>query len=251
MFAEERQRNIIEMMEKSASLKVADLAEYFNVSESTIRRDLKELEEKKILKRTHGGAVSFQKRGFEPSFKEKKEEYSSEKEKIGELAADMVEDGYSVILDTGTTTLEIAKKIRNKNITVITNSLDIAEELSEMDNIELIMTGGTLRGNTRAMVGYLTETTLRNFRADIAFIGANGITLEDGATTPNHVEAMTKRAMISSAHKVYVVSDTSKFGKVSFAVITPILKVTGIIVAGEINEEVIAIEKKNEIEVIR
>lgn len=251
MFAEERQRKIAEMMEESSSLKVVELAEHFEVSESTIRRDLQELEGHQILKRTHGGAVSVTKRGFEPSFMDKKEEFSVEKERIGELAAEMVEDGYSVILDTGTTTLEIAKRIRNKKITVITNSLDIAEELSDVDNIELIMTGGTLRGNTRAMVGYLTETMLRNFRADIAFIGANGITLKDGATTPNHVEAMTKRSMISSSHKVYVVSDTSKFGNVSFAVITPILNITGIIIAGEMNEEVMAIEEKSVIEIIK
>lgn len=171
--------------------------------------------------------------------------------KVVELAAEMVKDGYSVILDTGTTTLEMAKRIRNKKITVIMNSLDIAEELSDVDNIEMIMTGGTLRGNTGAMVGYLTENMLKNFRADIAFIDANGITLKDGATTPNDVEAMTKRAIISSSHKVYVVSDASKSGKISFAVISPVLKVTGIITAGESNDEMKAIEEKNEIEIIR
>ncbi|MBO1264435.1 DeoR/GlpR transcriptional regulator [Proteiniclasticum sp. SCR006] len=251
MFAEERQRKIIEMMEESSSLKVAELAAHFDVSESTIRRDLQELEEHQILKRTHGGAVSIQKRGFEPTFKEKKEEFSHEKKRIGELAAELVEDGYSVILDTGTTTLEIAKRIRNKKITVITNSLDIAEELSEVENIELIMTGGTLRGNTRAMVGYLTENTLKNFRADIAFIGANGITGKDGATTPNHVEAMTKRAMIASANRVYLVADTSKFGNVSFAVITPVNQITGIITAGEMNEETALVEKNKEIEIVK
>lgn len=165
--------------------------------------------------------------------------------------AEMMEDGYSVILDTGTTTLEMAKRIRNKKITVIMNALDIAEGLSDVDNIELIMTGETLRGNTGAMVGYLTENMLKNFRADIAFIDANGITLKDGATTPNDVEAMTKRAIISSSHKVYVVSDASKSGKVSFAVISPVLKVTGIITAGESNDEMKAIEEKNEIEIIR
>ncbi|WP_312650577.1 hypothetical protein [Proteiniclasticum sp.] len=171
--------------------------------------------------------------------------------KVVERAAEMVEDGYSVILDTGTTTLEMAKRIRNKKITVIMNALDIAEGLSGVDNIELIMTGGALIGNTRAMVGYLTENMLKNFRADIAFIDANGITLKDGATTPNHVEAMTKRAIISSSHKVYVVSDASKSGKISFAVISPVLKVTGIITAGESNDEMKAIEEKNEIEIIR
>ena len=251
MFAEERQRKIIDMLKESSSLKVVELAAHFDVSESTIRRDLQELEEHQILKRTHGGAVSIHERGFEPTFKEKKEEFSHEKERIGELAADLVEDGYSVILDTGTTTLEIAKRIRNKKITVITNSLDIAEELSEVENIELIMTGGTLRGNTRAMVGYLTENTLKNFRADIAFIGANGVTRKDGATTPNHVEAMTKRAMIASSHRVYLVADTSKFGSVSFAVITPLNEVTGIITAGEMNDEAAALEQNEKIGIVK
>ena len=192
MFAEERQSKIVQMVEKGKSIKVIDLAVQFGVSESTIRRDLQEMEEAKLLKRTHGGAVGIQRKSFEPTFNEKKEEFLREKEAIGALAASLLEDGDSVILDTGTTTLEIAKRIKDLRLTVITNALDIAEELSDVANIQLILTGGILRGNTRAMVGSLAEGTLKHFKADVAFIGANGISIEEGLTTPNHVEAMTK-----------------------------------------------------------
>lgn len=236
MFAEERQSKIVQMVEKGKSIKVIDLAVQFGVSESTIRRDLQEMEEAKLLKRTHGGAVGIQRKSFEPTFNEKKEEFLREKEAIGALAASLLEDGDSVILDTGTTTLEIAKRIKDLRLTVITNALDIAEELSDVGNIQLILTGGILRGNTRAMVGSLAEGTLKHFKADVAFIGANGISIEEGLTTPNHVEAMTKRAMMASATRVYGVVDTSKFEQVSFAVIASLKELTAVITSGELNE---------------
>lgn len=251
MFAEERKRNIARMLMEKSSLKVTELAEIFEVSESTIRRDLQEMEGDSLLKRTHGGAVVLQRRGFEPSFKEKKEEYSGDKEKIGEIASKLIEDGDTIILDSGTTTLEIAKRIRDKKITVITNSMDIAEELHDIDNIELILTGGSVRGNTRAMVGHMAEDTLKNFKADMAFIGTNGISVEDGVTTPNHIEAMIKKQMINSANKVYVVCDATKFNQVSFAVIYPLRGISAVITAGEIDEETIAAFNDEGVEIIK
>lgn len=251
MFAEERQGKIVQLVENGRSVKVIDLAERFLVSESTIRRDLQELEEKNILKRTHGGAVGIQRKSFEQSFQEKKEAYFLEKERIGELAAALLEDGDSVILDTGTTTLEIARRIHQKKLTVITNGLDIAEELSGIEGIELILTGGVLRGNTRAMVGSLAESTLRNFKADMAFIGANGISLDDGVTTPNYVEAMTKRSMVSSATRVYAVLDASKFQQVSLAVIAPLKEITAVITAGEVEDDLIKAYELQGIEILR
>lgn len=251
MFAEERQSKIVQMVENGRSVKVLELAERFEVSESTIRRDLQELEEKNLLKRTHGGAVGVQRKSYEQSFQEKKEAHFIEKERIGELAASLLEDGDSVILDTGTTTLEIAKRIHHKKLTVITNGLDIAEELSGIEGIELILTGGVLRGNTRAMVGTLAENMLRGFKADMAFIGANGITLEEGITTPNFVEAMTKKSMVSSATRVYAVLDTSKFQQVSLAVIAPLKEITAVITAGDLEEELAALYESQGIEIRR
>jgi DeoR family fructose operon transcriptional repressor len=239
MFAEERQGKIEEILTNKESIKVSEIAEIFNVSESTIRRDLQEMEEKKLLTRTHGGAVGINRRNFEPSFSEKSVEHSDEKRIIGELAADLIEDGDTLILDSGTTTLEIAKCIRAKNLTVITNSIDIAAELSSRESVEIIVTGGTLRLNTRAMVGSIADGVLSNFKADKAFIGANGISVEDGVTTPNFMEAQTKRAMFNSANKVYVVCDRSKFNEVSFSLISPIRGVTSVITAGEVDRAVV------------
>jgi Transcriptional regulators of sugar metabolism len=239
MFAEERQQQIMDLIEKKSSLKVSELAQSFKVSESTIRRDLQEMEEKGMLTRTHGGALGISKTNFEPSFKEKETKNTDEKIGIGITAASMIEDGDTIILDSGTTTLEIAKHIKAKDITVITNSIDIAAELSSKEGMELIVTGGSLRSNTRAMVGHIPESILKNFRVDKAFIGANGISIQEGITTPNFMEAQTKKTMIAVANKVIVVSDSSKFNKVSFSIVCPIEKVTAIVTSSCIDESTV------------
>lgn len=239
MFAEERQEKIAEALKAKSSIKVNELSNIFNVSESTIRRDLQDMEEQGLLTRTHGGAVSIKKTNFEPTFKEKEDEKQDEKVLIGTIAASMVEDEDTIILDSGTTTLEIARHLKAKNITVITNSIDIASELSSRNDIELIVTGGTLRVTTRAMVGNITESILKNFRVDKAFIGSNGISVEEGITTPNFPEAQTKKAMMNVANKVMIVADSSKFNQVSFSVICPIRAVTAIITSSDLETDII------------
>lgn len=238
MFSEERQQKISEMLQGKSSLKVNELATIFEVSESTIRRDLTEMEDDGLLSRIHGGAVCFNRTSFEPSFKDKEDEKKFEKNLVGKKAASMIENGDTLILDSGTTTLEIAKNITASGIIVITNSIDIAAILSDKENIELIVTGGTLRVTTRAMVGNIAEKNLQNFRVDKAFIGANGISISDGITTPNLIEAQTKKAMMSVADKVIIVADSSKFNKVSFAVICPIKHVSSIITSSDLNKEI-------------
>ncbi|WP_252131086.1 DeoR/GlpR family DNA-binding transcription regulator [Clostridium caldaquaticum] len=239
MFAEVRQEKIVELLKQKSSIKVNELAEIFNVSESTIRRDLQDMEVKGLLMRTHGGAVEAKKTSFEPTFKEKEDKKHEEKTTIAKIAASMIEDEDIIILDSGTTTLEIAKSIEAKNITVVTNSIDIASVLSNRDDVELIVTGGILRKNTRAMVGHTGEVTLKNFRVDKAFIGANGISLEEGITTPNFTEAQIKKAMMNVANKVFIVADSSKFNQVSFSVICSIRAVTAIITNNDLDEAVI------------
>ncbi|OPJ62911.1 DeoR/GlpR family DNA-binding transcription regulator [Clostridium oryzae] len=239
MFSEERQQKISELLKEKSSLRVNALAEIFNVSESTIRRDLQEMEERGLLTRTHGGAVGIQGTNFEPSFREKEAEGREEKINIGRIAASMIKDGDTIILDSGTTTLEIAKHIQAERITVITNSIDIAAVLSNNENIELVVTGGSMRATTRAMVGHITEYVLKNFRVDIAFIGANGISIEEGITTPNFAEAQTKKAMMNVANKVIIVADGSKFNKVCFSVISPTRAVSSIITSGAVEEDII------------
>ena len=229
MFSEERQHKISDILKHQSSIKVTSLSEIFNVSESTIRRDLQEMEEKGQLTRTHGGAVSVMGTNFEPSYRDKEIENQAEKNYIGKLSALLIDDGDTIILDSGTTTLEIAKNIKDKKLTVITNSIDIAYELSSSENISLIVLGGSMRYTTRALVGHLTEAELKNFRVDKAFIGANGISIEEGITTPNFIEAQTKKAMINAANKVYLVADNSKFNEVCFSVICPIRAISTII----------------------
>lgn len=251
MFAEERQEKIMQMLSKTSSLKVTELADSFNVSESTIRRDLQEMELNGMLTRTHGGAVVKSRTSFEPSFKEKEMEKHDEKVGIGAIAASMIEDGDTIILDSGTTSLEIARHITSHNITVITNSIDIASELSVRDDIELIVAGGNLRKNTRAMVGHITEHILNNFRVDKAFIGANGISIEEGITTPNFIEAQTKKAMINVANRVIISADSSKFNKVCFSVICPLRAVSTIITSSDLDESIIKEYKDSGVEILR
>lgn len=251
MFAEERQKEIVQMLNKTSSLKVADLSENFNVSESTIRRDLQEMQQKGMLTRTHGGAVGILPTSFEPSFIEKETENHEGKTKIGAIAASMIEDGDTIILDSGTTCLEIARHIMLQKITVITNSIDIASELSVKENVELIVAGGSLRINTRAMVGRITENILNNFRVDKAFIGANAISIEEGITTPNFTEAQTKKAMINVANKVILAADSTKFNKVCFSVICPLRVVSTIITSSDTDEKIIKEYEDSGVEILR
>lgn len=239
MFAEERQREISSILHENGSVKVNELSEHFGVSEATIRRDLQEMDSKKLLKKTHGGAVKIQIINFEPSFIDKKDKKNEEKYFIGKAAASMINNGDTIILDSGTTTLELSKNITADDITVITNSIDIAAELSGKNNVKIILTGGVLRENTRSMVGYTCEEMLKNFRVDKAFIGANGISLIDGVTTPDITEAQVKKAMINSANKIIIVVDSSKFENVCFSVVCPITHVSTVVTSGDISKEII------------
>ncbi len=222
MFAEERKSKITEMIKNGKSVRVSELAKQFGVSESTIRRDLTNLETIGMIKRTHGGAVDNFVTSFEPSFAEKEDKYAKEKERVGKLAASFIKDGDTIILDSGTTTKYIVPNITAKNVTIITNSLNIAYELSNNSNFEVIVTGGLLRTRTRALVGDIAQGTLRQFRVDKAFIGANGVSLRFGVTTPNVIEAATKRAMMENAREIFLVIDSSKFDQVSFSLICPV-----------------------------
>jgi DeoR family fructose operon transcriptional repressor len=239
MFAEERKSKIIERLNKYGKVKVCDLSQRYEVSEVTIRRDLQELEEDKLIKRVHGGAVLNDNTKFEPTFSEKIDKFYDEKESVGRLAASMIVDGDTVALDAGTTTLSIARYIVAKNITVLTNSVDIAYELAKKQDVEVIVTGGTLRWETRAMVGPVADNTLKNFRVDKAFIGTNAICIINGLSTPNIIEANTKREMIRIAKQTIVVCDHTKFNSVSFAKIVDLDSVDIIITDNKLDTELL------------
>ncbi|MDB4895823.1 MAG: DeoR-family transcriptional regulator [Firmicutes bacterium] len=225
MFPEERRRRILEQMRSGEAVKVADLCTQLGVSEASIRRDLRELERSGLLARTHGGALPNEGTMNEPSFAEKATRSHAEKVAIARLAAGLVQDGESLILDAGTTTLEIARQLRQrKDLTVITNAFHIAAELSDCPGIKVLVTGGEVRGNTLALVGPVAERTLADVNADRLFLGANGIDLKRGITTPTQAEAAVKRTMIESARQIVLVADHTKLGKVAFATIAPVTR---------------------------
>lgn len=230
MFTEERLSKIVELLAGDRRATVSDLSRLLDVSESTIRRDLSLLQKQGLVKRTHGGAVPAASTAFEPSFVQKEIEFIEEKDLIGRKAAEMIEEGETVILDSGTTTLQIARHCKHKrNLSVVTNSVHIALELSGSQEIEVIVVGGSLRKNTYALVGPVAEDGLRGLYADKVFLGVNGISPDQGLSTPNIVEASVKRVMLESAREAIVVADHSKVGRATFASIAPIHRIQALI----------------------
>ncbi|RKD32078.1 DeoR/GlpR family DNA-binding transcription regulator [Thermohalobacter berrensis] len=250
MFAEERKIKILDRLDKQGKVRVKELSKLYNVSEATIRRDLQELEERGMIKRTHGGAVLTEHTKFEPTFLEKEDKFHEEKEAIGKLAASLIEDGDTIAIDSGTTTLEIAKNIKAKNLTIVTNSLDIAYEIGKRSDIEVVITGGMMRWKTRAMVGPIADNTIKNLRVDKVFLGTNGICIKKGITTPNLIEAQTKRALLKIASQAIVVCDHTKFNQVSFAKIADINEVDIIITDNKLPSKLLDKYKEQDIEIM-
>lgn len=236
MLAAERRNKIAEFVNAEKSITVAQLAEMFGVSEPTIRRDLQALAEQGLIQRAHGGALGVSRAHYEPTFTEKELLEQNAKQEIAALAAALVQDGETVILDSGTTTLYIARALKGKNVTVVTNSPLIALELAGEKDMEILLVGGMMRPTTKALVGPLAEGCLRDLRVDKAFLGANGITL-NGITTPNLLEAATKRAMLRCAAECYVAADYSKFGVTTFAKFAALDEISALITDSAISAE--------------
>jgi len=215
MLSEERQRAILETLDRDGRVLVVDLAKHFQTSAVTIRKDLGVLHTKGRIQRTHGGALRVL---GDPALQEK-EKHRKEKLQIAAAAARMVKAGQVVILDSGTTTTAIARAMRNlQNVTIITNAVNIAVELSGF-NLDVILTGGNLRKNAFSLVGPIAEGALRRLSADVLFLGVDGFDVEYGLTTPNLLEAKVNRTMMDVAKVVVAVCDSSKFGKRSLSLI--------------------------------
>ncbi|TDX45305.1 DeoR/GlpR family DNA-binding transcription regulator [Orenia marismortui] len=245
MFAEERRDKIFELIKDGKAVAVNELCDIFNVSSSTIRRDLQQLEDSGLINRTHGGAVVAEGRKFEPSFIEKEKEHPNAKKKIAKQALELIEDGDTIILDAGTTTTELARLLEElSDLTIVTNATNIALELSTSKH-QIILTGGILKKKTLAMVGPIAELNLRNLNPDKVFLGANGITLSDGLTTPDLVEANTKKAMLERAKEVIILADHSKFGETAFVKIAEIKDIDTIITDRDLNRETLKKFKEN------
>ena len=210
----ERHRQIVELLNSRGACAVDVLAKEFSVSEMTIRRDLQSLVEDGRIARTHGGAAPVEQVMFEFEFLRRAQENRPSKDLIGRAAAALVEEGQSVILDSGTTTLAIARELQSRRrLTVITTSLPIAAVLQRGSRVEILLLGGFLRRESPDLEGPLTESNLETLRADIAFVGADGIDLSANAynTSLNVGRLLTKA--VKAASTVYVVADSSKLGR--------------------------------------
>lgn len=217
MFAEERKQRILATLHQKPAVRVTELERALCVSAASIRRDLADLERTGLLKRTHGGAISAQMAMIEPSLAEKEDQYQAEKAAIARLAVTLVKRGDTIFLDAGSTTRQIARELRHhQGVTVVTNALNIAWELASSE-LELVVTGGQVRRGILSQVGPLADHAIAAVHVDKLFLAANGIDLEKGVTTPNPVEAQTKRAMVERASEVILVADRSKFGRITFS----------------------------------
>jgi DeoR family transcriptional regulator of aga operon len=222
LLIEERRRAILETLNRDGRVLVADLARQFETSEVTIRKDLELLHGHGLVHRTHGGALPAHEGALEdPTLREKEKLHRPEKLRIAGAAARLVQEGQVVILDSGTTTTAIARALRGfRNLTIVTNAVNIAAELSGAA-AEVILTGGTLRQNSFSLVGPIAEETLRRLHADILFLGVDGFDVHYGLSTPNLLEAKVNRVMVEVAKRTVAVCDSSKFGRRSLSLIVP------------------------------
>jgi DeoR/GlpR family transcriptional regulator of sugar metabolism len=187
---------------------VSQLAQSFGVSEMTVRRDLGELARDGHIERVRGGAVTV---SSEPPFDQTLIERFDEKNAIGAAAAALVEDGQTVMIDIGTTTLQAARHLHGRTLTVVTSSLAVYEELMPDEAIELILPGGTVRRNYQSLVGILAETALRQLKADVLFLGTSAVDARGDVWDSTMVEVPIKRAMIEAAAEVVLLADSAKF----------------------------------------
>jgi len=225
-----RRSTILDLLEKQGDLSVAHLSRMFRVSEVTIRNDLAKLEEKSLLIRTRGGAIKKVPITYDLSLNQRLNKNKSEKQRIGKRAIEYIKDGDTIVMDSGSTTLEVARNLNTlKDIKLITNSLPIANHVADFKGVEVIIPGGILRPEMRSLIGPMAERSLLNYHCDIAFLAVDGIEAEEGIYTPVIHEATLCRVMMQVSKKVVVICDSSKFLRKSFVKIAPITDVDIII----------------------
>jgi DeoR family transcriptional regulator of aga operon len=213
----ERLGAILERLSTDGSVAVAEIAESLDVSAATIRRDLRLLESQHLLGRTHGGAVP-QGVLYELPLRYKSTRQSREKLRIAREAARRVLEGWAIGLTGGTTTTEVARVlVDRRQLTIVTNALNIASELAVRPNLKLVVTGGVARPESYELVGPIAEASLEGLNLDMMFLAVDGISPRAGLTTHHEIEAHTNRALLDRADQVTVVADSSKIGKVAFA----------------------------------
>jgi DeoR family fructose operon transcriptional repressor len=250
LFSEERRTRILELVHERKKLTVNELCAILGVSPATVRGDLRDLDREGLLVRTHGGAIEKSRASFELTSSKRSTVNLAAKQAIAKAAAQFVEDGDTIVLDTGTTTAELAQRlVSQQRLTVVTNDLQIAGILEGAPGVETVLLGGTLRKGYHCTVGPGGSGLTHNLRVDTAFMATNSLSLEAGATTPDLHQAEIKKAMISMARKIILLCDSSKIGRDSFARFGDLDQID-VLVTEQLGDEAHAVFEEQGIEVV-
>lgn len=251
MLQEERYKKIQEIMKQNNSVKVTELVHVLNVSIDTVRRDLENMEFKKLLKRVHGGAILAADHGDRTSFTYRENKNKEKKMELAQLACEQVSEGQAIALNAGTTNLEIAKKLSEnfERLTIISNGLRIIEHFSKKPGFTVIVPGGILDQEEYALYGKKCEEEITGYNIDQVFISINAISIDKGLTDFRIHEIDIMKAMMTSARQKNVVADSSKFEKVSYMNVCPLEQIDMIFTDSTINEDIVRMYKDSGIAV--
>lgn len=247
----ERQRKIYSLLSKQGRLSVAEIVDYFSVSEATARRDLEALASDGKVQRVHGGAIALEQAPPELPILEREIEESDAKARIGRATVELIADNESVFLGSGTTVLEVAKNLRDRrNLTVITNSLPVLNALAGLKEITVISLGGQLRDSELSFIGHITEQALAEVRVDKVVMGTRGISIENGLTNDYLQETLTDRAILKIGREVLIVADHTKINRVSTVLLAPLRIVHTFVTDQQADKKFIQTVKKQNIKVV-
>ncbi len=250
MKQEERKKYILRTLQEHEKVSLQELSKKFRVSEMTIRRDFNELEKMGLLIRKYGGAITTEAAESLFSFNRRAETNGPQKQKICSAAQAFIEDGDIIFIDCGTTLFRLASLVKNRRIRVITNSLPVVSELIGSTTVKLTVVGGNLDSHRQALYGQVAQRTIREFSADKAFLGADGISLKHGLSSYDEKEAMITRTMAEQAGKVYLLCDSSKVEKDSYFRFAPVTLVDCLITDEMTNPDLIEAYQRQGIQII-
>lgn len=251
LLIEERRNEIVKYIDKAEKATIEDIINHLKISRSTVRRDLIDLERKNLIIRTRGGALKKKYFKYEFSLNEKKDLNLDKKKKIARIAKRFIEEGDIIYISGGTTTLELAKILFDiKDLIIFTNAINILLEVANNSGIKIKLVGGDFRKKTFSMVGQEAINYLDRYNFNKAFVGVNGISVNEGFTTPNELEAIVDGEIIRRSKEVFVLADETKFGAVAFSTICKIEDVNYIITNNLPNAKLTKDIQKMEVKII-
>lgn len=247
----ERQKQILSLLTKQGRLSVAEIVDEFEISEATARRDLESLASQGKAQRVHGGVIAVEQAPPELPILQREGEQADQKSAIGKATANLINNGETIFLGSGTTVLETAKYLRErKNLTVVTNSLPVLNALAGIKDITVVSLGGQLRESELSFIGHITEQALAEIRVDKVIMGARGLSLEHGLTNDYLQETLTDRAILKIGRQVIIVADHTKVNRVSTALLAPLSVMHTFVTDAMADKKFIQSLKKQEIKVI-